>query len=350
MPAKETERSCPTVTAAIAEYAEYLAHEQHASRTTQTGYRSQLNRFRRFLIDRYGREPTVGELTSADVRDYLYTLSRKGLRPRTLRGAMGPVRNLLALAVERGYRDDNPAVTLRLPKKDAAVRMTVSDEEIARLMAGVDREADPVDRAMLRALLAVLVYTAVRRQELLDLDVPDVDLNERRLTVRRGKGSKRRAVPLSQDCTKALREWFDIRATLGCRHPGLFMTDRGRRLGENGLAKLLDRARAMADLREARHITPHAIRHAAATRMLKNGADLRSIQHILGHTNINTTQVYLHTDEHQLQRVAELASLEEVKKTEAPARPAGRRRREGRAGRGTPARPERYYREDRRRR
>jgi integrase/recombinase XerC len=286
----------------------------------------------------------------ADVRDYLYTLSRQGLRPRTLRGAICPVRNLLALAVERGYRFDNPAASLRLPKKDAAVRRTVSDEEIALLLAGVEREADNTVRAMMGALLAVLVYTALRRQELLDLDVTDVDLTERRLTVRRGKGSKRRAVPLSQDCSRALRDWLEVRQALGCRHSGLFITDRGRRLGENGLATIFEKARALADLRGARHVTPHAIRHAAATRMLKNGADLRSIQHILGHTNIQTTQVYLHTDEQQLQRVAELASLGESRRTEPPAPQPGGRRREGRAEREPAALPQRRYRVDRRRR
>jgi site-specific recombinase XerD len=338
----------------ISEYAEYLRHEQHASAVTQTGYRSQLNRFRRFIIARYGREPDVSELAVADVRDYLYSLSRTGLRPRTLRGAMCPVRNLFTLALERGYRPDNPALSVRLPRKDAPVRATVSDEEIARLLSGVEREPDAARRTMMRAVLAVLVYTALRRQELLDLEVSDIDLHERRLTVRRGKGSKRRAVPLSQDCARALREWLDLRRTLGCRHSGLFITDRGRRLGENGLSKIIEATRAMADLREHTHITPHAIRHAAATRMLRNGADLRSIQHILGHTNLHTTQVYLHTDEQQLQRVAELTALGEVKRTSAPA-PAGRRRRdaerEGRRGAGEGAtRRRRLYREDRRRR
>jgi site-specific recombinase XerD len=280
------------------------------------------------------------------VRDYFYTLSRKGLRPRTLRGAICPIRNLFTLAVERGYRTDNPAATLKLPKKDAAVRATVSDEEIIKLVAGVEREPDATRRAMARALVGVLVYAAVRRQEVLDLQVGDVDLNEHRLTIRHGKGNKRRSVPLGKDCARALREWLAVRAGLGCKHEALFIRDRTRKLGETGLTKLLEEVRAMADMREAKHITPHAIRHAAATRMLRNGADLRSIQHILGHTNIHTTQVYLHTDERQLQHVAELTALGDVN---VPGLPAMQKRRDERRER-LAARPHRLQRRDRRRR
>src|SRR5439155_22479070 len=175
---------------------------------------------------------------SADVREYFYRLSRKGLRPRTLPGAICPVRNLFSLAIDRGYRQNNPAATLKLPKRDAPVRATVSDEELVRLVAGVEREPDGTRRAMCRALIAVLVYTAVRRQEVLDLKVGDVDLNERRLTIRHGKGNKRRAVPLGKDCARALREWLAVRAGLGCKHEALFIRDRTRKLGETGLTKL----------------------------------------------------------------------------------------------------------------
>src|SRR5438876_1171832 len=114
MSQREPEFSAPALAAVIAEYAESLAHEQHASRSTQSGYRTALNRFRKFQVERYGREPSIDELTNADVREYFYSLSRKGLRPRTLRGAICPVRNLFSLAIDRGYRVDNPAATLKL--------------------------------------------------------------------------------------------------------------------------------------------------------------------------------------------------------------------------------------------
>src|SRR5262249_20326770 len=89
----------------------------------------------------------------------------------------------------------------------------------------------------------------------------------------------------------------------------LFVTDRRRRLGEVGLHALIETAKSLADLREHRNIKPHSIRHAAATRLLRNGADLRSIQQFLGHSQLQTTAMYLHTDEQQLQRIAGLSEL-----------------------------------------
>jgi integrase/recombinase XerC len=312
MHAEERKRSEPTLASAIDEYADYLRHEQHASATTQRGYRSNLRRFVRFIAARYPQEPAVCDITIADIRDFLYSLSRKGLRPRTLCGMLYPLRNMLALAVERGYRGDNPALAVRLPQKDAAIRMTVREEELTQLFVGVERERDPEERAMNRAILSVLVHTAVRRQELLGLDIGDVDLAEKRLTVRSGKGSKRRTVPLSQPCHDALKEWLDVRRPMGCKHNALFVADRRRRLGDIGLSNIIEKIRAMADLRDADHITPHAIRHAAATRMLKKGGDLRSIQQILGHSSLQTTAVYLHTDEAQMKRVVDLAALDKA--------------------------------------
>jgi integrase/recombinase XerC len=295
MHAEERKRSNPTLASAIEEYTEYLAHEQRASRSTQTCYRSHLNRFTRFIIKRYKRELLLGELSVADIRDYLYSLSREGLRPRTLRGLLYPVCNMLGLAVARGHLTESPAAGIRFPKKDAAVRMTVSEKELGQLLSGVEREPNPLDRTMNRAILSVLVYTAVRRQELLDLDVSDVNLSEHCLVVRNGKGGKRRTIPISQACEDALVDWLTTRKLLGCHHDGLFITDRRRRLGDEGLMTIIQRIRAMSDLREAKHITPHAIRHAAATRMLKRGGDLRSIQEILGHSSLQTTAAYLHT-------------------------------------------------------
>lgn len=310
-----------TLTEAIALYREYLEHEQHASETTRLGYGSGLRRFQRFLVERSGEEPLAENVTADDCRSYLYSLSRRGLRPRTLRGAMYPLRGLFALLVERGCRSDNPARAVKLPKKDAVVRAAVSDEELEQLLAGCGREPDQVRRAMLRGVLSVLAYAGLRRQELLDLQLDDLDFSEGKLRVRCGKGGKSRSLYLCRPCLQALREWLAVRPA--SRHPYLFLTDRRRRLGEEGLKRLLEDALSLADLREHTNIRPHAIRHAAATRLLRNGADLRSIQQFLGHSQLQTTAMYLHTDERQLQRISELSRFggERASPGDAPAPP-----------------------------
>ena len=294
---------------AMDEYAAYLAHEQHASSTTQVGYKSWLRRFRRFATERYGREPALAELTVEDLRSYLYSLSEQRLRPRTLRGAMYPLRGLFALAVERGHRADNPALGVKLPKKDAALRETVSDADLERLVSGCERHANSERRRMSKAVLAVLVYGGLRRQELLDLQVSDNDLGEGKVLVRSGKGAKSRSLFVCQPCVQALRAWLSVRPS--SNHPYLFIADRGRRLGEVGLVRLIEEAKSLADLRDGSNIKPHSIRHAAATRLMRNGADLRSIQQFLGHSQLQTTAIYLHTDEQQLQRIAEFSAFKE---------------------------------------
>jgi len=297
-----------TLTTAIEYYVEYLQHEIHATTSTRLGYTSYLRRFHRYLTGRNGTEPNLEAITTDDVRSYLYTLSRQGLRPRTLRTAMYPLRGLFAMAMARGYRPDNPARAVKLPKKDAAIRETVSDEELEQLLAGCERTTDPVRRSMLKALLSVLIFAGVRRQELLDLQVGDIDLKEKRLLVRSGKGGKSRSLFLCQQCVDAVREWLAVRPR--ARHSYLFLVDTCRRLGEVGLVALIEQAKSLADLRDHGNIKPHAMRHAAATRLLRNGADLRSIQQFLGHSQLQTTAVYLHTDEQQLQRIAELGGFQ----------------------------------------
>lgn len=292
-------------------YLEYLEHEQGASDTTRVGYASYLRRFNRYLTGRSEFEPQLREITTDDVRSYLYSLSKRGLRPRTLRGAMYPIRGLFDLAVERGQLSINPARAVKLPRKDAAVRNTVSDEELQRLLSGCERERDPTRRSMLKALLATLIYGGLRRQEALDLQVGDIDVKKGQLLVRSGKGSKSRAIFPCQACLEAIRDWLAVRPK--SPHPYLFTVDRCRRLGEEGLRRLVEQAKSLADLRDHENIKPHAMRHAAATRLLRNGADLRSIQHFLGHSCLQTTAVYLHTDEQQLQRIAELGGLERTR-------------------------------------
>lgn len=334
----------PSLEQAIEIYLDYLVHEQGASRATRRTYQSGLRRFVRFLSGRYEQTPSLAAVSPDDVRAYLHSLSRQGLRPRTLRGALYPVRGLLALAVDRGCLPINPALAVKLPKKDAAVRATVSDEDLEQLLAGCQRQADAERRSMTRAVLAVLIYGGLRRQELLDLQVEDINLAEARILVRSGKGGKSRALFVCQPCVSALREWLTTRQGLGCRHPYLFTTDCRRRLGANGLTRLMQEARSLADLPDRRHLTPHAIRHAVATRMLRNGADLRSIQQFLGHSDLRTTALYLHTDEQQLKQVAEMSRFAKERPADPRLAPSpqpvhGQRRqvrsaRRGHSGRG----------------
>jgi len=137
-----------------------------------------------------------------------------------------------------------------------------------------------------------------------------VDLSTRSLLVQQGKGRKSRMIPLCEEALPPLREWLALRGTLTCPHDYLFVGLGRRRVGVNTLSAILEEIKAIAGMKGDPRIKPHSIRHAAATRLMRNGADIRSIQAWLGHADLHTTAVYLHTDEHQVRKIADLAGLQ----------------------------------------
>lgn len=311
---------------AVELYSTHLALEQQARPSTQVGYKSWLRRFNRYLVDRHEAPVPVAAVTVEDVRSYVYSLARSGLRPRTLCGAIHPLRGMFAVLLEQGHVTSNPASRVKLPKKDPVRRQTVSDEELQQLIAGCEREPDGRRRTMLKAILAVLIYGALRHQEVIDLQVADLALKEGKLTVTHGKGNKSRTIYPCEECIQALREWVGVRPKAA--HPYLFLVDSRRRVGYEGLSHLVQDAKCLADLRDHDNISPHTMRHAAATRLLRNGADLRSIQEFLGHADLQTTAMYLHTDERQLQKLSQLGAFDggKTNDTETPSRPSQTRR------------------------
>lgn len=291
----------------IVDYVRHIRSAAGYSRTTAKAYQSQLRRFDRWATEQLGRAPLLGDVTAKLLRAYVMELSESGCRPRTVRSAVMPLRSLFNYLVETDALEVSPVHAVRLPKKDAAQRPRVTEEELIALVEGCDRLAGTERSAMARALVLTLITTALRRSELLGLRVGDVNLEAEQVVVASGKGSKSRAVFLPEETAQALATWLELRPA--CRHDHLFIVDTNRRLGNEGLDRLLDEVKAAAGLRSHDNIQPHAVRHAAATRLLRRGADLKSLQTLLGHANISTTAVYLHTDEEQLRSVARLASV-----------------------------------------
>src|SRR5262249_55535503 len=155
-----------------------------------------------------------------------------------------PVRSFGAFLVTNGVLTENPAKQVNLPKRDQARRQVVTEEEIAALLQAVERQRNSRKIAFQRAVLSVLIYGGLRRQELLDLHTGDVDLSECSITVRSGKGQKGRRVYVCDDCIHALREWVAVRPAAPI--PYLFAYDVKRRLHFNGLRSLLETVKATA--------------------------------------------------------------------------------------------------------
>lgn len=291
----------------VRDYHAYLKHEQGAAPQTAEQYQSWLRYLLRWMAANGYPTPTVVDFNTTVLRRFLYHLSgEKDYRPRTVRGAFCPAKGLAKFLVRNGVLAEDPTATIQMPKKDAAIRDTVSDADVRALLDAAERQRNPKQVALARCVLSLLVYGALRRQELLDLHIADVDTTENAVLVRSGKGRKSRRVFVPASVSVAVKEWLAYRPQNP--QPWLLAFDARRRIHERGLATLLDELAATAGLR-GQVIRSHMLRHWRASDLMKSGADLHSIMVFLGHTDIRTTQQYLHADEEKCRGLAAISTL-----------------------------------------
>ncbi len=238
------------------------------------------------------------------MRSYLAALHRAGLKNRSIARHLSTLRSFFRWACREGELEKNPARGLLSPRVPRSLprAMTLADTE--SLLGASAAEAVPERE---KALFELLYATGLRVSEAAGLDLEDVDLSSRLARVL-GKGSKERIVPFGEQAEDALRAYLPVRAALcagaaASRESGeaLFVNRRGGRLTTRSMARLLKRRLAAAGLPQ--DISPHALRHTFATHLLQAGADLRSIQELLGHASLSTTQKYTHLDAARLAEV-----------------------------------------------
>jgi integrase/recombinase XerD len=234
---------------------------------------------------------------------HLDHLLRRGLSARSQARALSAIRSLHRLLVAEHIAKVDPTEDVDGPRAGRKLPQVLSREEVDRLLAA----PDPRSAAGLRdrAMLEVLYATGLRVSELVSLGVNDVHL-ETRMVLARGKGSKERIVPLGAPAAAALKLYVDgarLRLLHGRVAKDLFVTPRGARMTRQGFWKLLARHARAAGIR--RRISPHKLRHSFATHLLAGGADLRSVQAMLGHADVATTQIYTHVERSHLRRVYE---------------------------------------------
>jgi integrase/recombinase XerD len=242
-------------------------------------------------------------VTRADVQAHLAELVRRGLSARSQARALSAIRSLHALLYAEKLVPASAADEIDAPRAGRKLPAPLSREDVAALLSAPDprRPAGRRDRAMLELLYA----TGLRVSELVSLELNDVDL-EARVLLARGKGSKERLVPVGAPAAEAVKAYLaGARDALlkGRRSKDLFVTPRGRRMTRQGMAKLLSRHARAAGIR--RRVSPHKLRHSFATHLLEGGADLRSVQAMLGHADVTTTQIYTHVDRTHAKRLYE---------------------------------------------
>jgi integrase/recombinase XerD len=299
-------------------FLDMLAAERGAGRNTLEAYTRDLDDLAHHLT---GTGTTIAAATTADLRAYLATLSRRGFMASSVARRLSAVRQLFRFLYAEGHRRDDPAAVIEGPKRGRPLPKVLSIGEVDRLLASAHgaaadaarSEAERLRGLRLACLLEVLYATGLRVSELIALPASAARRDERMLVVR-GKGGKERLVPLNDAAKRAMRAYLDRLAELE-RDIGskwLFPS-----FGESGHLTRQHAARELKALAaaagiSAERVSPHVLRHAFASHLLQNGADLRIVQTLLGHADISTTQIYTHVlDERLKSMVRDLHPLGE---------------------------------------
>jgi integrase/recombinase XerD len=268
-----------------------LGGERAAAENTRLAYLHDLGTLAGFLAGRGESLETAG---ADDLRAYLGALAGQQLSPRTVARRLSTFRQFYRFLFSEGLRADDPTEPLDGPRQGRSLPKVLSEPEVEALLAAA-RARDGVEGVRLTAMLEVLYATGLRVSELVALPVHAVRRDPRMLVVR-GKGGRERMVPLNEPARKALGAWLPVReGWLGDRRNAyLFPARQGDgHLTRAAFAQQLKKLAGEAQV-DAAKVSPHTLRHAFATHLLENGADLRSVQQMLGHADISTTQIYTH--------------------------------------------------------
>jgi len=282
----------------IHQYLEHLHGERQVSPETLRAYEHDLASFLEFLAcDFLGKEAgevRPGEVDALAVRSFLAAMTHKGLAKTSQGRTLSAVRSLFRFACREGVLTANPAQGVRTPKVPKNLPRHLRPGEVENLIEAPEGDEPLVRRD--RAILEMLYAAGLRVSELVGLDWRDVDLPARVVRVM-GKGSKERMVPFGRPAAEAMRRWLDVWE--GVRKSGdegepVFLNAFGTRLTDRSVRRVIDRWVDAAAV--ARGVHPHTLRHTFATHLLENGADLRAIQELLGHSSLSTTQKYTHLE------------------------------------------------------
>jgi len=292
----------------LTDFARYLDAERGLSRHTSRAYLGDVRALLGYLRDSRGVSE-VGDIELGDLRGWLAAMSRESAAARTsVARRAASARTFFRWATRTGRIPADPSLRLVAPRRSAHLPGVLRQSEATELMAVAEVAADDGDpiSARDRAIVELLYASGLRVSELAGCDVDDIDHTVGVVRVL-GKGGKERVVPFGRPAAEALREWAAYRPMLVNEHSGaaLFLGRRGRRVDPRQVREAVHRL--VAHVPGAPDLAPHGLRHSAATHLLEGGADLRTVQELLGHASLATTQIYTHVSAERLRRSYEQA-------------------------------------------
>jgi tyrosine recombinase XerC len=281
----------------INKYLAHIEHDRDFSSQTLRAYRNDLHQYLSFLVDEGCRE--LGNVSRLLLRGFLAFLKKQGYSKATIARKLVSIRSLYKFLCREGILKFNPVENIRTPKLDRKLPGFMSINEVESLLNLPALNTLPGIRD--RAIMETLYSTGMRVSELVGINVADVDFFNEVVKIR-GKGKKERLQPIGKHALDAIKSYI---AKRGSDNEALFLNKRGGRLTERSVARMLEKYVKKAGL--SLNISPHTFRHSFATHLLDRGADLRSVQELLGHANLSTTQIYTHITTERLKQVYDKA-------------------------------------------
>jgi len=277
-------------------FLEYLAVEKGLAANTREAYSRDLSRYLDFL-EQKGRN-TPAAITPADIAAFLVRLKDEGIAPRSRARCLSAIRTFHKFLMIENYCDENPSAIIEAPRTLHKLPEFLDTHEVGRLLAACAGSSGENVRD--RAMLELLYATGLRVSELVNLKLREVNLEVGYLMTL-GKGDKERLVPIGEsarECVKNYLEGVRYKLDPQGRNIYLFLSRLGDAMSRQAFWNLIKKRTQIAGIRK--NISPHTLRHSFATHLLENGADLRSVQIMLGHADLSTTQIYTHVTRERL--------------------------------------------------
>lgn len=283
----------------VNDFINYLSVERGLAKNTLGSYKLDLEQYRQYCL--HQKIDPIGDDTAKAVMGFLLKLKREGRKPATISRRLAALKTFYRFSVNEGHISKDPTANLESPRLGQRLPKVLTTAEVDILLAQprVGEPAGIRDKAMLELLYA----TGIRVSELVSLNIDQINLEQGYVRCF-GKGSKERIVPLGSMASRYISEYIirgRVKLTKGKSGDALFVNQHGRRLTRQGFWKIIKKYSVMGNINK--DITPHTMRHSFATHLLENGADLRSVQEMLGHADITTTQVYTHLTKGKLKEI-----------------------------------------------
>jgi len=285
----------------VNEFINYLAVERGLAQNTLESYGRDLHQFQMYLQN--GNMEILKDSNRTTILSYLSSLQSKGRAVSTISRNLAAIKSFYQYLVRERYLEKDPAANLESPKLEKKLPKVLSITEVEELLKQPSGFLPTGLRD--KAMLELLYATGIRVSELISLNISDVNLDMGYIKCY-GKGAKERIVPLGSIAAKCVQDYIGKGRSKLIRtyeEAALFVNHHGNRLTRQGFWKIIKKYAQEADINKA--ITPHTLRHSFATHLLENGADLRSVQEMLGHADISTTQIYTHVEDEMIKQVFE---------------------------------------------